>query len=100
MFNTKKIEALERRINELERKVAGPASLTQRVSDLEESTKGFRVGRMSNVEYQLFRMGELDDDRPRVTVREAIEKILGHLKLAFNKTDAVPERIELKKSAS
>jgi hypothetical protein len=91
-------EEMKRKVESLETCVRGPASISQRVSDLEQQTQPFRVGEAPayyNMTLSMYH--QYVDPRPKVSMKQAIEMVMEHLKLRFSKTDAVPERVDLEK---
>lgn len=92
MFNRKRIDALEAEIKELRRL---HIEMVDRVSKLEKGVEPYRIGQAppSTLWYPWW-----TDSRPTVTVREALDLILTHLKLKVTKTEAAPSYPKLEKA--
>lgn len=92
MFNRKRINALEAEIKELRRL---RIEMVDRVSKLEGSVEPYRIGdRGLESLYSPWWI----DRRPTVTVREALDLILAHMKMKVTKTQAAPSHPKLEKA--
>lgn len=95
MFDGQKVARLESELKDLRDRYY---KLLERVTIMEGEISPYRIGDdprlIGGVWYGY---PGLEDHRPKVTLRQAIDMLRDHLKLKFTKTDAVPERIELEK---
>lgn len=86
-ISRKEFEALKSEVTELRDRYNTLATF------METETEPFRVG---HLRYS-YLSADWTDLRPKVSLRRSVEMLMAHLKLDFNKINAVPERIELLK---
>ena len=68
--------------------------LKDRVKKLEKETEGFRIGERDWASL----LAGYEDVRTKVSIQQATELILRHLKLNFTETKAVPSTVILEKT--
>lgn len=85
------IDELREEVRELK---ASNRWLLERVEQLEKDTEPFRVGDLSP--YFLAYPGWADS-RPRISVHQALCRIMAHLNIQFTATKAVPETVQVEK---
>ena len=73
---------------------ASVKDIETRLTQVENETAPLRVGEFNR--YELYTLYH-SDYRPKVTLRDALQHVITHLKLRFEATPAAPVRIELKK---
>ena len=77
-------------------------ALEKRVKQLEEDCAPMYVGELDSWEREsrsmhLIAWSSWKDPRPRLSLRQVAQRLMDHCKLKFDRVPAVPERIEVKK---
>ena len=94
MFGRQEMEAriaeLERKLAELTERLDKDGGVIDRIGKVEGAVEPFRVGPIPAWSY-----GNWKDFRPRVTVKDAISKIMAHLGMDFCVTPAKAEEVHL-----